>query len=209
MRFNLFTVFVCMTTLAVVTAFCVKIPVKEYETRVSTFFVSGMKAPATKTYQSVASRHKPSIVEFGVRVAWAWPLTVAATLALIWTTRRLRRYFNRVQPIPILLALVVVLGFVSEARAFFPENEHDYRITVASQCFGFTDYSVQQPGMKGRERTFRLQGEIYLGPLGACPVPFTATQGLVGFCMIVIGMVALVTMFTFRWKRKSSTSPTT
>jgi hypothetical protein len=45
---------------------------------------------------------------------------------------------------------------------------------------------------------------MQLGPVCEHQVPFTATHGLVGLCVIVVGMVALVTVGTVRWKRKAA-----
>jgi hypothetical protein len=100
----------------------------------------------------------------------------------------------------ILLALVVVLGFVSEAGAAVVA-EHDFTVTIGGKPFGFRDchYTALLEGL-------RVQSVLCLGPFGYHEIPFTATQGLVGFCMIVVGMLALVTVGTVRWKRKSSTT---
>lgn len=87
------------------------------------------------------------------------------------------------RPIPILLALVVVLGFVSEAGA------DDYIVTVGDQDFGIYDSPCGNV--------------VAIGPW-QMGVPFTATQGLIGFCAIAVGLVALVTLLTFRWKRRAA-----
>jgi hypothetical protein len=119
------------------------------------------------------------------------------------------------------LALIVVLGFASEAgaqninytvgkphwdasakeisytvvKAVYPT--HDYRFWLGDQAFGF----AQWPNPGG---SYPYNSCCFVGPLGECEVPFTATQGLVGFCVIVVGMVALATTLSVRWKRKQS-----
>jgi hypothetical protein len=100
--------------------------------------------------------------------------------------------------IPILLALVVVLGCVSVAGA------HTVELTVAP------NYTVSNGTYSIGIGDLRANGEyvgtqLLLGPLGNLKVHFTATQGLVGFCVIVVGMLALVTVGTMRWKRKRGT----
>src|SRR5690242_3535015 len=104
------------------------------------------------------------------------------------------------RPIPILLALVVLLGFASEAGAYSSVGiDHKYTIEIAGQAFGFMDGDViHHSGESSRYST------IYLGPFGNYDIPFTATQGLVGVCVIVVGILALVTVFTFRWKRRAA-----
>jgi hypothetical protein len=47
-----------------------------------------------------------------------------------------------------------------------------------------------------------LGTQLLLGPLGNLKVPFTATQGLVGFCCIVATLITLPVVLTMRWKRK-------
>jgi hypothetical protein len=87
------------------------------------------------------------------------------------------------------LALVVVLGFVRTAAAMdVQEPVQQYAFWIGEWGFGFVEY----PG-----GTY-----MSLGPAGSYVVPFTATQGLVGSCVIVVGLVALATVFTFRWQRK-------
>jgi hypothetical protein len=101
--------------------------------------------------------------------------------------------------ITILLALVVVLGFVSEAGAYGPSIYCDRSVEVGPYRFGFADWA---PGGNVVGISMQPWTAMYLGPLGYQEVPFTATQGLVGFCVFVVGMIALVTVGTIRWKRK-------
>jgi hypothetical protein len=93
----------------------------------------------------------------------------------------------------ILIALVFVLGFATEAAAReLPADaiKHKHLLKVFGCQFGFVDWID--------DSTSIVVGEwVY-------PVPFTATQSLVGFCVIVVGLFALVTMLTFRWKRKAA-----
>jgi hypothetical protein len=98
----------------------------------------------------------------------------------------------------ILLALVVVVGFVSYAPAkTSPPPDHDFTFEVAGNLVGFRDWRYTTI-LEGPQ----LHSVINFGPFGWLEVPFTATQGLVGFCALVIGMLALATMGTFRWRRK-------
>jgi hypothetical protein len=98
----------------------------------------------------------------------------------------------------ILPALVVVLGFVSEAGAYSSVGiDHKYTIEIAGQTFGFMDGDAVHDSGEAW-----LYSWIYFGPLGSINSPFTATQGLVGFCVIVVGLLAMVTVGTMRWKRK-------
>jgi hypothetical protein len=110
---------------------------------------------------------------------------------------------STMKPTSILLSLVVVLGFVSEAGAErFAIPLHDYRITIGDCKFGFVD------GRQGGSITEACStnaghfSKFYFGRDGEYAIPFTATQGLIGFCVIVVGMAALVTVGTFGWKRK-------
>jgi hypothetical protein len=109
----------------------------------------------------------------------------------------------------ILLTLVVVLGFVNEAGVnggeaqyeggFLPPATmppptlmHDYTVRVAGQLFGFKQWQMNN----------RPSSYFYVGPFGEGNFPFTATQGLVGFCLIVLTLIALLGTFTVRWKRR-------
>jgi hypothetical protein len=90
----------------------------------------------------------------------------------------------------ILLSLVVVLGFLRESRAAL--YTHDYTISVAGNRIGF----VEIGNSFGGQTFFRI------GPEFSFEVPFTAKQGIVGFCVIIIGIVALLTLFTVRWRKR-------
>jgi hypothetical protein len=98
----------------------------------------------------------------------------------------------------ILLALVVVLGFVSEARATsygFVFREHSYTIGSGENCVGFADGFY---GLSKKERWSR----IYLGRFGSREVHFSATQGLIGFCIILATLIIVPVVLTVRWKKK-------
>jgi hypothetical protein len=102
----------------------------------------------------------------------------------------------------ILLALVVVLGFVSIAQGeCVGDLLSDKTIVVSGHTIGFRDFGFRW-SLAGNGMDDFVSTEMYLGSLGSFEVPFTATQGLVGFCLIVVGLLALVTTLTFRWKRK-------
>jgi hypothetical protein len=99
----------------------------------------------------------------------------------------------------ILLALVVVLGIAREAGADLMQSVHNtYVISIGEQRFGFEDGDWIGWGTQGN------WSSIYLGPLGPHRNPFTATQGLVGFCVIVAMLVIVPAVLTVRWKRRAA-----
>jgi hypothetical protein len=110
------------------------------------------------------------------------------------------------RPLSILPVLVVMLGIVSEAGAAGVSwvMDHDYEIAIGPYHFGFAD-GREGNGFLGQE-TWKPYSKVGLGPLGTYNSPFTATHGLIGFCVIVVGLIALVTVFTMRWKRKRAGS---
>jgi hypothetical protein len=93
----------------------------------------------------------------------------------------------------ILLALVV-LGFASQSSAA------KYTFRAGEQSFGFYDWKimgdVDKPLVRGSALT--------LGPLGNYDTPFTATQGFVGFCLILALSIIVPTVLTVRWKRRAA-----
>jgi hypothetical protein len=94
----------------------------------------------------------------------------------------------------ILLLLVVVLGFVSEAGASYGEGpSHDCTIKIAGKSFGFVDWQ----GIPGCT--------MYLGPLGRLHAPFSAKVGLVAFCCILATLIIVPVMLTMRWKKNRAT----
>src|SRR5689334_18059355 len=106
------------------------------------------------------------------------------------------------RPASILLALAVVLGFVSEAEAYiFPPPTHDYTVTIGSNEIGFQDWV----GQNVFGETGSVLCQVRLGPLGIHQVPFTATQGLIGFCLILAMLIIVPAVLTVRWKRKRAT----
>jgi hypothetical protein len=98
----------------------------------------------------------------------------------------------------ILLVLVVVLGFVREAGAFDRHPTIDYTFCIGSERFGFMEWIERV--------TFDRYCVVFVGPLGARQVPFTAIQGLIGSCLIVLTLIVLLATFTVRWKRKRRTT---
>lgn len=72
------------------------------------------------------------------------------------------------------------------------DYDHDYSVTIGNTTWGFVDWYSGD----------RCVSWICAGPFGPHHVPFTATQGLVGFGAIVVGLVALVAVLSVRWKRK-------
>jgi hypothetical protein len=107
------------------------------------------------------------------------------------------------RPTSILLAIVVVLGFVREAGAQqdIGVPVHSYTVSLGGRPFGLIEYNNDPRTQQQGEPTYTV---LCFGTLGSRRVPFTATQGLVGFCVIVVGVVALVTVGTVRWRRKPS-----
>jgi hypothetical protein len=107
----------------------------------------------------------------------------------------------------LLLALPVVLGLASEARADGSVMVCDHTIQIAGEQFGFADFEefvYWPPGMTNVPPTPRWSVG-YFGPFGTSSVPFTAIQGLVSFCVMFPIMIALPVAFTVRWKKKRGT----
>jgi hypothetical protein len=103
----------------------------------------------------------------------------------------------------ILLASVVVLGFVSEAEAEFSWIvDHEYVVDIGPYQFGFADGRCGDDSL-GQE-TWKPYSRAGFGPLGSGRVPFTATQGLIGFCLFVLTLIALLLAFAVRWKRRAA-----
>jgi hypothetical protein len=98
----------------------------------------------------------------------------------------------------ILLALIVVLGFVNEAGAWERiVSENRYTISIAGHETGFMD-----------QHTYDTEGRYYwsaicLGPFGSHQVPFTAAQGLIGFCLILATLIIVPAVLTVRWRRRA------
>jgi hypothetical protein len=101
----------------------------------------------------------------------------------------------------ILLSLVVVLGFVRQVGAYssawFESFDTDYTIAIGTERFGIRDTIDIRTNS-----TYRT--EVFLGPLGVHAVPFTATQGSVGFCFIVAVLVIMSVGLMIRWKRRQT-----
>jgi hypothetical protein len=107
----------------------------------------------------------------------------------------------RMRRASILLALVVVLGFVREAGAFsYTQTKHDYTVTVFGGRFGFEDGTSYWSG-DGMTGNWSV---IHLGPLGFRNSSFTATQGFAGCCLTVVGLVVLVTVSTVRLRKRAA-----
>jgi hypothetical protein len=101
------------------------------------------------------------------------------------------------RPLSILMAIVAVLGFVSEAGARDIAPNRDFTVDVGGKPLGFIDWRYTNL-LEGPQ----LHSLICLGPFGNHEVPFPAIVGFVGFCLLAVGMLALVTAATFRCKRK-------
>jgi hypothetical protein len=112
---------------------------------------------------------------------------------------------DKIQPMrtaSVLLVMVVILAFVTEARAQATLDEieavkvrADYSISLGKQKFGFCEGS-----------NFLIDGRVlnwsrmFVGPIGSFDIPCSAIQGLVGFCLIIVVLFALITIATARWK---------
>jgi hypothetical protein len=103
----------------------------------------------------------------------------------------------------ILLALSFVFGFVSDADAKPAEPvEHWYRVRIGEHYLGFTDHRIYKPPMKDEADRIQISCLLWLGPLGTHKVPFTATQNLVGCCLIAGTLIIIPIVLTVRWKKK-------
>jgi hypothetical protein len=85
LQFSLATLLVCMTVLAVVAAVAAKMPVQ----------ASGLEI---SWYDGTYDR-PPNAAELASRLAWSWPLAIAATLGVLWTIRRLKSRRHNEQPV--------------------------------------------------------------------------------------------------------------
>ena len=82
-QFSLATLLVCLTVLEVVCAASVAIPIDE--------IVQGPVYLIPKpVYESTEITRTPTVVEIVRRIAVWGPLTVAGTLGVLWTVRRLK-----------------------------------------------------------------------------------------------------------------------
>jgi hypothetical protein len=98
----------------------------------------------------------------------------------------------------LLLSLVMVLGFVRESGADIVFPVRDYTAKIAGHSVGFIDWPpFDSPA--GQEPGYTM---MHVGPLGSFKIPFTATLGLIGVCLIVVTFVAGVALLTVRWKKK-------
>lgn len=100
--------------------------------------------------------------------------------------------------VSIFLTLILTLGWAQRASALTEiETKHDYTLRIGQLKIGFSEGHAY--GMGGREWDWSY---IHVGPLGKRAVPFNATQGLVGTCLMVVAFVAFLALATVRWKRK-------
>jgi hypothetical protein len=104
------------------------------------------------------------------------------------------------------LALAVLLGLAHESGAMEVDSgfrhtayfAHNYTVTIGKSSFGIVDAyeTTATPGIGKYVFT-----SLCFGSHG-CEVPFTATQGLIGFGVILGTLIALPIVFTVRWKKK-------
>jgi hypothetical protein len=89
-QFSLATLLVCMTVLAVVVAACTRLPVAETQrVQVGRGLDWGFISIAP-TWETREVTRSPGASEAALRIAWSGPLAVAATLATLWTIRRVK-----------------------------------------------------------------------------------------------------------------------
>ncbi len=87
LQFSLATLLVCVTVLAVTFAICKQVPV---------FIKDPFGPPLTNTDYS--QYFPPSMETIAWRFAWAGPLAIAGTLAVLWAIRRLKSRRENGQP---------------------------------------------------------------------------------------------------------------
>lgn len=100
-----------------------------------------------------------------------------------------------------LLAWVVVLTAREAAAA-------DYSICCQERFFGIVDVEFDEYGSidtNGNPITPGISHDgtaVLLGPLGNYEVPFTATQGLIGFIIILAALLVLPIAVLSTWRKK-------
>jgi hypothetical protein len=104
----------------------------------------------------------------------------------------------------LVLTIVVILCFVREAGAqdvdqpdVVTEFGRAYTVKIGDAKFALIDLLIA-----GTDKHYSTI--VDLGPLGSFQVPFTATQGLVGVCVILALLVIVPLALAVRWKRKRS-----
>jgi hypothetical protein len=101
----------------------------------------------------------------------------------------------------ILLALViVVLADAQTAKAEAARPLQDFTFAIARHQYGISDMDVSE---STSEFGIEIETRVFFGPLGSRIVPFTATQGMVGFSLIAAGLVGLLIFAKLRRSRRS------
>jgi hypothetical protein len=95
LQFSLATLLVCVTVLAVVCGVSINLPVYTHRTRMTTtvFYKDGKPDYGNQINsapETVTESLPPTGPEIVRRIAWAGPLSIAATLAVLWSIRRLK-----------------------------------------------------------------------------------------------------------------------
>jgi hypothetical protein len=106
---------------------------------------------------------------------------------------------NSMRASSIFLALVVVLVLAQPTKAitiYRDDTLHDFTVHVGGYRIGFED------GIYADDDSEFLWNRIHLGPLGPHSAPCTATQGLIGFGVIVVGLIIVPAVLTVRWKKR-------
>lgn len=106
----------------------------------------------------------------------------------------------------VLLVMFAAVAIVREARASTPYRA--YLVQVSGQTFGFIDIPAEYQSPVSFQIPVKDITILHLGPFGMYDVPLTATQGLVGFCIFLVVIVAMPIILLARYwrgaERKSS-----
>jgi len=88
LQFSLATMLLCMTVLAVDSAFCMRLKAFHMISVSEQYVGTATKKIITVVSQSPQTE-PPTIAEIILRFAWSVPLSIAATLSALWFIRRL------------------------------------------------------------------------------------------------------------------------
>jgi len=93
-QFSLATLLVCITVLVVVAAMCSQIPTTERLSEIKPPQISAstilLPEPGGNPFEPVYISRPPTIGEIALRMSLWGPVSIAVTLAVLWTVRRFR-----------------------------------------------------------------------------------------------------------------------
>jgi len=89
-QFSLATLLVCMTVLAVVATACTRLPVADSQIVQTSRGLDWGFLSIAPTVENRNFSRPPVASEAALRMAWAGPLSIAATLAVLWSIHRLK-----------------------------------------------------------------------------------------------------------------------